>query len=132
MASSHTCCHGQRQLPCCSKTPTASIQMVRCAGNPQPENTAYKVASSKPPQAPARCAGSHKHQAGVQRAEPRHKARSKAAASQANKVMCKPEMLMRWATPVARNTSQSLRSMAAWSPITSATTTPAMGPCTWA
>ena len=33
-----------------------------------------------------------------------------AAASQANNVMCKPEMLMRCATPVARNMSQSARS----------------------
>ena len=34
-------------------------------------------------------------------------------ASQANMVTCRPEMLIKWATPVARKRSQSLRSMAA-------------------
>jgi hypothetical protein len=36
-----------------------------------------------------------------------------AAASQAKPVMCKPEIDIKCATPVMRNTSQSARSMAA-------------------
>ena len=67
-------------------------------------------------------AGSARHR----RVERRHSVRTPHAASQANSVMCSPEMLMRWATPVARNTSQSARSMARWSPVTRAATTPAM------
>ena len=43
----------------------------------------------------------------------------------ANIVTCKPLMLTRCAMPVARNNSQSLRLMAAWSPTASAASTPA-------
>ena len=38
---------------------------------------------------------------------------------------CSPLMLIRWATPVSRNSSQSSRSIAAWSPTASAASTPA-------
>jgi hypothetical protein len=36
-------------------------------------------------------------------------------------------MLTKWATPVARNTSQSARSMLAWSPMSKALIKPAIG-----
>ena len=41
-------------------------------------------------------------------------------------VTCRPEMLIRCATPVARKMSQSARSMAFWSPTTSAASRPAV------
>ncbi len=41
-------------------------------------------------------------------------------------VMCRPEMLIKWATPVARKTSQSPRSMAFWSPTIRAASRPAV------
>ncbi len=47
------------------------------------------------------------------------------AAAQANMVTCRPEMDIRWATPVARTTSQSALSIAFWSPTTSAASRPA-------
>ncbi|MNS70472.1 hypothetical protein D3C72_1038160 [compost metagenome] len=40
-------------------------------------------------------------------------------------VMCKPEIEIRWLTPVRLNTCQSDWGMARWSPTTSATITPA-------
>ena len=125
MASSQACCHGQCRLPWRSSTTVASIQRVRCAGTPQPENKAYSAASSSPPSAPALLAGSARQSRGVSRTELRHSRPISSDATQANMVMCSPEMLIRWATPVARNTSQSVRSMAFWSPTTSAASTPA-------
>ena len=111
MASSQTKGHGQVLPPCLSKITVASIQMVRWAGTPQPENNAYRAASSKPPRAPALAAGNQRQSFGVQRTERRHSPAVSNEASQANIVMCKPEILMRWATPVALKTSQSARSI---------------------
>ena len=76
-----------------------------------------------PPSKAALGAGSAWHS----RAERRHSHPTNAAAPQANMVICRPEIETRWATPVARNTSQSARSIAAWSPTTSA----AARPATW-
>ena len=122
---SHT--NGQGHcLPLCLRTTTvASIQMVRWAGTPQPANSAYKAASNKPPQAPALLAGSARQRAGVNLAERRHSQPITSDAAQANMVMCRPEMLIKCATPVALKTSQSARSIAFWSPTTSAASTPA-------
>ncbi len=119
--SSHTSGHGQRR-PLRRKSATAaSMDTVRCAGTPQPLNSAYAAASATPHTSAADGAGHARHRRG----ERRQSHCTAAAASQANKVMCRPEMLIRWATPVARNTSQSARSMARWSPVTRAATTPA-------
>ena len=125
IASSQTMGHGHCRPPWRSSTTVASIQMVRCAGTPQPENKAYSVASNKPPTAPAVAAGSHRHSAGVRLTERRHSQASNKDATQANMVMCKPEIDIRCATPVARKTSQSARSIAFWSPTTKAANTPA-------
>ena len=111
MASNQTKGHGQVLPPCLSKITVASIQMVRWAGTPQPENNAYNAASSKPPRAPALAAGNQRHSVGVQRTERRHSHAVSNEASHANIVMCKPEILMRWATPVALKTFQSARSI---------------------
>jgi len=62
----------------------------------------------------------------LERALRRQSAPTSKAAPQANIVMCRPEMLMRCATPVARNTSQSARSIAFWLPTISAASTPAV------
>ncbi|MNV64010.1 hypothetical protein D3C71_1566340 [compost metagenome] len=119
-ASSQTWCQGQRAPARRSAATTASIRAVRCAGRPQPLSSAYISASSTPPHSAAVGAGSHRHRP----AERRQARPSSAAASQANSVMCRPEMLIRCATPVARNSSQSRVAMACWSPTTSAATTP--------
>ncbi len=55
----------------------------------------------------------------------RHKRPTRPPTSQANIVMCKPEMDIRCATPVMRKRSQPWRSMAAWSPMARAASTPA-------
>ena len=44
-------------------------------------------------------------------------------------VTCRPEILIRCATPVVRKMSHSARSIAAWSPTTSAASTPARAGC---
>ena len=80
------------------------------------------MASTMPPTSAACCAGQARHS----RALRRHSAPTSKAAPQANIVMCSPEMLIRWATPVARKTSQSARSIAFWSPTTSAASRPAV------
>ena len=95
MASSHTCGQGQRLPLWRSSTTAASIHTVRCAGTPQPENSAYAAASSSPPQAAALAAGTARHRAGLQRAERRHDQPTTCAASQANMVMCRPEIDIR-------------------------------------
>ena len=111
IASSHTSGQGHCLPLCLSKTTVASIQMVRCAGTPQPENSAYMVASTKPPQAPALTAGTARQSAGVNRAERRQSQPITNDRPQANIVMCRPEMLIKCATPVALKTSQSARSI---------------------
>jgi len=101
----------------------ASISTVRCAGTPHPLNKAYAAASTAPPANAACCAGQARQARGLRR----HRAPVTSAASHANIVMCRPEMLIRWATPVARKMSQSVRSIAFWSPTASAASTPAIG-----
>ena len=64
--------------------------------------------ASLSPTSAAEGAGHARHR----RCERRQAAPTAAAASQANSVMCRPEMLIRWDTPVVRNRSHSLRSMA--------------------
>ncbi len=113
--------HGQRMPSDASHAALASIHTVRCAGTPQPANSAYSAAQATPPQRAAVGAGS----ASSARSLRRHSQPTSAPASQANIVTCKPLMLTRCAMPVARNNSQSLRSMAAWSPTASAASTPA-------
>ena len=103
----------------------ASIHTVRCEGTPQPLNTAYTVASSTPPTNATCGTGQASPARQPSRSLRRHSQPTAAAASQANMVTCKPEMLIKWAMPVARNRSQSARSMAFWSPTTSAAITPA-------
>ncbi len=105
---------GQGQCrPCRRSTTTkANIQMVRCAGTPHPENAAYKPASSKPPQPAATGTGtankSRDPQSGVHKGASRHKRRIKPVANHAHRVMCRPEMLIKCATPVVRKMPQSL------------------------
>ena len=120
-ASSHTSGQGQRRPPRRSSKTTASISTVRCAGTPQPLKTAYNAARARPPSPAATGAGIHWHR----RCERRQAQPTSTTASHENIVMCRPEILIRWATPVARNTSQSARSMACWSPTSRAATTPA-------
>ena len=60
-----------------------SMSTVRCAGTPQPLNTAYPVASNKPPSRAACGAGSHRHKA----LDRRHSQPSTPMASQANMMM---------------------------------------------
>ena len=109
----------QTKAPChwraesLSTTTTKSISKVRCAGKPQPLNKAYKVASSKPDTAPTCTAGQRIAPSKPHKAARRQPQPTATEASQANMVTCSPEMLIRWATPVALNTSQSLRSIAA-------------------
>jgi hypothetical protein len=79
------------------------------------------VASSTPPASAACGAGHHS----ISRPLRRQSAPTSQAASQANIVIWSPEIDIRCATPVARKMSQSARSMAFWSPVTSAAITPA-------
>ena len=107
-ASTQTCGHGQCTPDKRKSATVASIRQVRCAGTPQPEKMAYAQASAQPPSKAAKGAGNARHS----RPERRHSQPITATAPQANMVMCKPEIDTRCATPVARNTSQSARSMA--------------------
>ena len=120
-ANSQTQGQGQRRPDKRSKATAASIHTVRREGNPQPLNTAYMIASKTPPTSPACCAG-HRN---ISRRLRRQRVPTAAAASQANIVMWSPEIATRCETPVARKTSQSARSIAFWSPVTSAAITPA-------
>ena len=120
-APSSTACKGQRAPVLRNSTTMPIIHTVRCAGTPQPASIEYPAAAAQPPHSPARCAGSHSGRRGCSR----HSRDTRAPASQANIVTCSPEMLIRWATPVMRNRSQPSRSMAAWSPMASAASTPA-------
>ena len=119
-AKSTTGC-GQRAPMLRNSTTTPIIHTVRCAGTPQPASKAYKNASIKPPQRAASGTGASK----IKRVDCRQNQPTTAPANQANMVTCRPEMLIKCATPVARKMSQSSRSMAAWSPIASAARTPA-------
>ena len=129
MTTTPTTGQGQRRPSKRKPHTTASISTVRCAGMPHPENTAYASASTPPPQSAATGAGQASSRRLPQRADnagaQRQAHPTSQVHSQAHKVMCKPEMLTRWATPVARNTSQSAESIAAWSPTTSAASKPA-------
>ena len=128
-ATASTACQGQCLPPLRSQATAASMQTVRCAGTPQPLKSAYAPAKNTPPHSATSGAGHHRHsgmpQRAPQRVPCRHSQPSTPLASSANRVMCSPEMLIKCATPVMRNTSQSWRSMADWSPITSAAITPA-------
>ena len=85
------------------------MSKVRCAGMPQPLNSAYSKASPRPAQAAATGAGQRRHNAGLRR----HRPPTSATASQANMVICNPLMLTRCATPVSRSKRQSSLAMAA-------------------
>ena len=74
-----------------------------------------------PLHAAAFCAGS----ASPRRGRRRHSQSAIAAARPATIVTCKPEIDIRWPTPVRVNVSQSSVSIARWSPIASAISTPA-------
>lgn len=87
MASSQICPHGHCRPLWRSKMTTASIQMVRCAGTPQPENSAYKVARKSPPKAPAPPAGQARHSRGVKRADHLQRPAISRDAAQANMVI---------------------------------------------
>ena len=89
--AAHSATQGQGHLaPCNRKSTTiASIRQVRCAGTPQPENTAYAVANNRPMPHAAWDAGTQWHK----RADVRQPRRTSQVAAQANIVMCKPEML---------------------------------------
>jgi len=120
-AMSRTNDHGQRNPADCKTVTVASIQTVRWVGTLHPANTAYAVAAARPPQRAALAVGSRC----TARALRRQATPTTRPASQANIVTCKPLMDIRWATPVLRNTSQSSRSIAPWSPTASAARTPA-------
>jgi hypothetical protein len=107
MAHAHTTGQGQRRAPQRKATTTASIRTVRCAGTPQPAKTAYAVAKATPPQAATVGVGHANTAWGQIQAHWRQVSRKNAMASAANMVTCKPEMLMRWATPVVRKIDQS-------------------------
>ncbi len=121
MAASATSEAGQSNPALRSDAVAASITTVRCAGTPQPASKAYSQATPTPPQRVAAGVGSHN----AARSERRHSAPMATPPSQPSMVMCRPEMLMRWATPVLRNTSQPGPAMAAWSPTASAASAPA-------
>ena len=120
-AARRTSAHGQRSPPACSRVTVASIQTVRCDGTPQPAKNAYAVAATRPPHLAALGAGSRR----IARVLRRQAAPIRAPASHANIVTCRPLIDIRWATPVLRYRSQSSRSIAPWSPIASAASTPA-------
>ena len=99
--------HGH-DAPCHRKSATThSMMTVRCAGKPQPLNSAYKVAKATPIQTAVWGAGHLKQSRLPRRAELRQASPTPAEAAHANKVMCKPEMLIKCATPVALKTFQS-------------------------
>ncbi len=97
-----------------------SITTVRCAGTPHPASNAYSQATPTPPQRAATGVGSHS----AARSERRHDAPMAAPPSQPSIVMWSPEIDMRCATPVSRNTSQPGPAIAAWSPTASAASAP--------
>ena len=97
-ASSHTQGQGQRRPAMRSSATAASISTVRCEGTPQPLNKAYRPARATPPTSAACWAG----QRSISRVLRRHSHPTASAASQANMVMCRPEIDTRCATPVAR------------------------------
>ncbi len=126
MASPHSGNQGHCRPSRRSPTTSASISTVRCEGTPQPENNAYNKASPTPPTPAATGTGTASRSPGRAQPARRHSAPTTRVASQANMVTCSPEMLIKWATPVVRNSAQSLVSMALWSPTTSAASTPAL------
>ena len=73
---------GQRRPEARSSATLASIQTVRCAGTPQPENKAYNKAASTPAIRPTCGAG----QARQQRALRRHSQATRPCVAQANMV----------------------------------------------
>ena len=103
---------GQRRPVRRNSATVNSIQTVRWAGTPQPLNSAYKAASATPPTRAACGAGTRNDNDRPSTSLRRQSQPMTKAASQANMVICSPEMLIRWATPVARKMSQSERSMA--------------------
>lgn len=104
---------------------TSNIYKVRCAGTPKPASNTYRNAANAPANAATFCAGSRKGSCQSVKNERRHSAPAPSANSPAIMVMCKPEIEIRWLTPVRLNTCQSDWGMARWSPTTSATITPA-------
>ena len=112
IAASHITGQGQRRPLSCSPTTAVSIQMARCAGTPQPENTAYPQPSARPPTAAATGKGTASNSPGQKRLSPRHSPPTTATASQANKVMCIPETTTKCVTPVRRNFSHNGRAIA--------------------
>ena len=106
---------------------TRIMYSVRWAGMPKPASSTYSTATSAPANAATFCAGSSSGNCAAVKKERRHRIAATSAARPATIVMCRPEMEIRWPTPVRLNTSQSACGMPRWSPITSATITPAYG-----
>ena len=103
----------------------SSIQNARCAGTPQPEKTAYAPPSTTAPTLAATGTGTVSRSLGQRRPSVRQIQPIAVSAIHANKVMCMPDTTTKCVTPVRRNTSQSSRLMADWSPATKAANTPA-------
>jgi hypothetical protein len=97
-ATSNTSAQGQRRPSVCASVTTPSIQIVRCDGTPQPENTAYAVAHMKPPQRAAIGTGTRN----MARALRRQSRAIRPPDNQANIVMCKPLIETKCAMPVLR------------------------------
>ena len=98
----------------------ASAACAAPARRSRPAARTAVATASRPPHRPAWGAGSHRQARPLRR----QTHATSAPASHANIVMCRPLMLIRWATPESRNRSQSARAIAAWSPTVSAASTP--------
>ncbi len=126
ITASHMKGHGHWRPLSCNSTRVASISTARCAGTPQPENTAYTKPSASPPKAAATGVGTASSSLGQRRPATRHSRPMSAIAIQANRVMWVPETTIRCVTPVMRKVSQCACGIAPWSPTTSAASTPAV------
>ena len=104
---------------------THSMYKVRCAGTPNPANATYRNAMTAPASAATFCAGTNNGNDKLRKNECRQRKEVSPANKPAIIVMCNPEMLMRCPIPARLNTVQSDCEISRWSPITSATITPA-------